>query len=82
MIAKHIIALWLVVAVVAAAAAVALLGVRDTQSHQNDALSAVICHAEHLVRKTDGLTRKQKQHTLSFYENQIKQEHLKPCSDR
>ena len=53
--------------------------ITHVQEHQNDALSAIICHAEHLIRVSKGLTPQQRSQAVHFYEQQIRLEHLKPC---
>lgn len=76
---RHFYVLWALVVLLAGATTFAIVQVENVQHHQNDALSAVICHAEKLVRQSKGLTPEQRQRALRFYDQQIKQEHLRPC---
>lgn len=72
--------LWLVIAALAVSNVVSHVQIGLVQAHQNDALSALICHAEHAVKRTSGITEKQREQALRFYSRQIRFEHLKPCS--
>lgn len=56
---------------------------REVQHHQNDALSSLICRAEHIVQKTPTspqFTWQDKERALRFYRNAQKDSHLSPCS--
>ena len=74
--------LWALVLLLGAASVFALIRVEEVQAHQNDALSAIICHAEHLIRTTSDLNPPQRSRAIRFYQQQIRLEHLKACSDR
>lgn len=77
---RQFLTLWVLLGVVAATSAFSAVAVVVEQQHQNDALSAVICHAEHLIRTSKGLTGDQRRQALHFYRRQIRLEHLKTCS--
>ena len=77
---RHIYFLWGVIALLAVASLFSLVRVQMVQAHQNDALSAIMCHAEHLIRTSKGITPKQRHQAIRFYQDQIRLEHLKPCS--
>lgn len=79
MIFRHLLSLWLAVILVAGAAGYAIYRGAEAQSHQNDALDAVMCRAEHVIRTTRGITAKQRRQGLRFYEQEISANHLKPC---
>lgn len=72
--------MWVTIGLLSATLAVAFVWLADIAAHQNDALSAIVCHAEHVVRKTPGISAKQRHQALHFYQRQVVLEHLKPCS--
>ena len=74
---------WLTLALavcVSATTPILYFRIQDVQHHQNDALSAIMCHAEYVVRTQPGITAQQRRSALHFYEQQITLEHLKPCN--
>ena len=74
---------WLTLALamtIAATTPVLFFRIQDVQHHQNDALDSIICHAERVVRTSSGLTAKQRTQALRFYEQSIRDAHLKPCN--
>lgn len=76
---RHFYVLWILVALLGGASVFALVRVQEVQSHQNDALSALICHAEHAVKREPDITSQQRENALRFYQRQIRLEHLKGC---
>ena len=77
---RHIYLLWILVALMGCASIFSLIQVQNVEHHQNDTLGALICHAEHAVKRTPDIPEKQRHEALRFYQRQIKLERLKPCS--
>ena len=53
--------------------------IQNVQKHQNDALHAIICHAERVVRTSTDLTTSQRWQALKFYRQSLADAHLSPC---
>lgn len=80
--AFHIFAgLWSAVVVALAIATPFLFyRIQDVQHHQNDALRAVICRAEHVVQTQPGIPAYKRLEAIKFYRGALSDAHLKPCS--
>ena len=77
--ARHLLLIWVAIAVLAGTTALSVYVALNTQAHQNDALSALICHAEAVVKNTKSYPPAQRRKALRFYQQQIRLEHLNPC---
>lgn len=55
------------------------LRIENVQKHQNDALRAIICRAEHVVRTQPDIPEKQRHDAIRFYRQSLAGAHLKPC---
>ena len=75
----HVAALWVAILLSLGVTLYGLVLVLRVQSHQNDALSALICHAETQTRKATYLPTRQRERSIRFFERQIRLEHLSPC---
>ena len=76
----HVAALWVALLLSLGVTLYGLVLVLRVQHHQNDALSAVICHAETQTKKATYLPAAQRERSIRFFERQIRREHLKPCN--
>ena len=73
---------WLTLALAAMTAASFIVlynRITNVQAHQNDALHAIICRAEHFVRTQPGITAEKRQQALRFYDQSLSDANLKPC---
>lgn len=77
---RHIHVLAVLIALLAGATTYAVFKVQQVQAHQNDALRSIICRAESVVRTSPDLTAKQRVRALRFYEQSIRDAHLRSCS--
>ena len=55
------------------------LRIQHVQQHQNDAIHAIICRAEHVVRIQPDISAKRRREALRFYRQAAADAHLKPC---
>ena len=80
--ALHILAgLWSVVVLALAVSTPFLFyKIQDVQHHQNDALRAVICRAEHVVETQAGIPAHKRLEAIKFYRGALSDAHLKPCN--
>lgn len=76
--------LWILVVVLTICMGAVAIDLYRVQTHQNDALDNLLCHAESIVRSTPvsvQFTLKDKQKALRFYQSNIRDNHLKPCKE-
>lgn len=78
---RHLMALWVLLALLTAATTFSLIRVQNVQHHQNDALHSIICSAERFIRNSKHETEQQKQQALKFYDDALSSAHLAPCSN-
>ena len=77
--ARHLLALWVAICILAGTSGFAVWRGLTTQAHQNDALHAIICRAEHFVRTQPGISAAKRRQALRFYDQSLSDANLKPC---
>lgn len=71
--------IWVLLALVAAATALAFVRVQDIQRHQNDALRSIICYVDAREQSSPTLTALQKRQAGDFWRAALQSAHLPYC---